>query len=133
MRTVSWHVQQLYGQYKGENVLSLTMGGRNVTGAEGQNGLFASAVKDGDRVYVKVANSSEKEQAVSLNFTGLKKKDPGLKAVKRIVLKSDELYVDNTLDMPDAIVPVEAAFTGEGRTIDANVPALSFTLFILEK
>ena len=133
MRTVSWHVQQLYGQYKGENVLTLTMNGSAVTGAEGQNGLFASAVKDGDKVYVKVANTSEKEQAVSLNFTGLKKKDPGLKAVKRIVLKSDDLYVDNTLDEPCAIVPAEAPFSGEGKAIDATVPALSFTIFILEK
>lgn len=133
MRTVSWHVQQLYGQYKGENVLTLTMNGSAVTGAEGQNGLFASAVKDGDKVYVKVANTSEKEQAVSLNFTGLKKKDPGLKAVKRIVLKSDDLYVDNTLDEPCAIVPAETPFSGEGKAIDATVPALSFTIFILEK
>jgi len=133
MRTVSWHVQQLYGEYKGENVLNLTMEGRNVTGADGQNGLFASAVKDGGRVYVKVANTSEKEQSVSLNFTGLKKKDPGLKAVSRIVLKSDDLYEDNTLDEPCAIVPVEAPFSGEGKTVEATVPALSFTIFILEK
>ena len=67
------------------------------------------------------------------NFTGLKKKDPGLKAVWRVVLKSDELYVDNTLDEPCAIVPAEASFTGEGKTLEANVPALSFTIFILEK
>ena len=133
MRTVSWHVQQLYGEYKGENVLKLTMEGKAVSGAEGQNGLFASAVKDGSRVYVKVANTSEKEQAVNLNFTGLKKKDQGLKAVKRIVLKSDKLYEDNTLDAPDAIVPVEEAFVGNGKSVEAKVPALSFTIFILER
>ena len=133
MRTVSWHVQQLYGRYKGENVLRLTMDGRPVAGAEGQNGLFASAVKDGDKVYVKVANTSEKSQPVCLNFTGLKKKDPGLKAVRRIVLKSDELYKDNTLDEPCAIVPAEAVFTGAGKTLEADVPALSFTIFILER
>ena len=133
MRTVSWHVQQLYGRYKGENVLKLTMDGRPVAGAEGQNGLFASAVKDGDKVYVKVANTSEKAQSVCLNFTGLKKKDPGLKAVRRIVLKSDELYKDNTLDEPCAIVPAEAVFTGAGKTLETDVPALSFTIFILER
>ena len=133
MRTVSWHVQQLYGRYKGENVLKLTMDSRPVAGAEGQNGLFASAVKDGDKVYVKVANTSEKAQPVCLNFTGLKKKDPGLKAVRRIVLKSDELYKDNTLDEPCAIVPAEAVFTGAGKTLEADVPALSFTIFILER
>ena len=133
MRTVSWHVQHLYGQYKGENVLKLTMAGQPVCGAEGQDGLFASAVKDGDKVYVKVANTSEKEQAICLNFTGLKKKDPGLKAVRRVELKSDRLYEDNTLDEPEAIVPAEAAFTGSGTQIEAAVPALSFTIFILER
>ena len=133
MRTVSWHVQQLYGEYKGENVLTLTMNGSPVAGAEGQSGLFASAVKDGNKVYVKVANTSEEEQFICLNFKGLKKKDPGLKAVRRIVLKSDDLYADNTLDAPCAIVPVEAAFTGSGKSLEAQVPALSFTIFILER
>ncbi|MBP5795435.1 MAG: alpha-L-arabinofuranosidase, partial [Bacteroidales bacterium] len=129
MRTVSWHVQQLYGQYKGENVLKLTMDGKAVTGAEGQNGLFASAVKDGDLVYVKVANTSEQDQELALNFN----EESGLKAVKRIVLKSEELYEDNTLDNPDAIVPVEASFTGNGKSIKAEVPALSFTIFVLSR
>ena len=133
MRTVSWHVQQLYGEYKGENVLTLTMNGSPVAGAEGQSGLFASAVKDGNKVYVKVANTSEEEQSICLNFKGLKKKGPGLKAVRRIVLKSDDLYADNTLDAPCAIVPVEAAFTGSGKSLEAQVPALSFTIFILER
>ena len=133
MRTVSWHVQQLYGEYKGENVLTLTMDGSPVAGAEGQSGLFASAVKDGNKVYVKVANTSEEEQSICLNFKGLKKKGPGLKAVRRIVLKSDDLYADNTLDAPCAIVPVEAAFTGSGKSLEAQVPALSFTIFILER
>ena len=129
MRTVSWHVQQLYGQYKGENVLKLTMDGKAVTGAEGQNGLFASAVKDGDLVYVKVANTSEQDQSLALNFND----ESGLKAVKKIVLKSEELYEDNTLDNPDAIVPVEASFTGNGKSIKAEVPALSFTIFVLSR
>ena len=133
MRTASWYVQQLYGLYKGENVLKLTMGGVPVTGAEGQNGLFASAVKDGNSIYVKVANTSESTQSLSFNFTGLKKKDPGVKAVKRVVFASDRLYDDNTLDEPEAIVPVETAFTGEGQTVWAVVPAMSFTVFVFEK
>jgi alpha-L-arabinofuranosidase len=133
MRTVSWYVQQLYGLYKGENVLSLKMNGVPVTGAEGQDGLFASAVKDGDKIYVKVANTSNSEQAINFNFTGLKKKDPDVKALKRVVLVSDRMDDDNTLDDPESIVPVDALFTGAGRTIDASVPALSFTVFIFER
>ena len=44
--TVSDYVQQLFATHKGTNVLSLTMNKKPVTGAEGQNGLFASAVCD---------------------------------------------------------------------------------------
>ena len=44
VRTSSYYVQQLYATYKGTNVLPLTMNGKPVTGAEGQDGLFASSV-----------------------------------------------------------------------------------------
>ena len=133
MRTASWHVQHLYGEYRGENVLRLTSAGVPVTGAEGQDGLFASAVKDGNLIYVKVANTSETAQPLCFNFTGLKKKDPGVKGVKRVVFTSDRLYEDNTLDEPDAIVPSEKAFAGSGKALEAVVPALSFNVFVFEK
>ncbi len=77
VRTVSYYVQQLYAQNKGTNVLPLTMNKKSVTGAEGQNGLFASAVYDKDKneLIVKVANTSNTAQSISLNFAGLKKQD----------------------------------------------------------
>ena len=45
-------------------MLPLTMNKRNVTGAEGQNGLFASAVYDKNKneLIVKVANTSDTAQ-----------------------------------------------------------------------
>jgi alpha-L-arabinofuranosidase len=109
------------------------MDGAPVTGAEGQDGLFASAVKDGNLIYVKVANTSDSSRDLSFNFTGLKKKDADPAAVQRIVFTSDRLYEDNTLDDPDAIVPVEVPFSGSGRTIGATVPPQSFTVFVFER
>ena len=132
MRTASWHVQQLYGQYKGRNALTLTMDGANVTGAEGQKGLFASAVLDGNKVYVKVINTSGQPQAVEFNFTGLKKKE-SLKGAGCVKLASDLLYEDNTLDEPDRIAPVKAPFSGEGKTLSATVDPLCFTIFVFER
>ena len=133
MRTASWHVQHLYSEYKGEDVLNLRMNGAAVTGAAGQDGLFASAVKDGNLIYVKVANTSDTAQSLGFNFTGLKKNDPGVKAVKRVLFASDRLYEDNTLDEPDAIAPVEMPFTGSGQALEAVVPALSFSVFVFER
>ena len=132
MRTASWHVQHLYSEYKGQNALTLKMDGVNVTGAPGQDGLFASAVKDGDKVYVKVINTSDQPQSVEFAFTGLKKKEI-VKAVECVKFHSDLLYEDNTLDVPDRIAPVKAAFTGEGKTLSATVEPLTFAIYIVER
>ena len=132
MRSCSWYVQNLYSTYKGSNVLTLKMDGRNVTGAEGQNGLFASAVSDGSKIYVKVVNTSDRSQPLSFNFTGLKKKHI-VNGVKRIDFTTGRLYEDNTLDVPDNIVPVEAGFSGSGTSIDASIEPYCFSIFVLEK
>ena len=129
-RTVSWYVQQLYSQYKGDNVVGLTMNGKPVAGQDGQNGLFASAVREGNNIYIKVANTSDKEQQLSFNFNGLKKKAV-MKALKRVDLSSDKLYEDNSIDAPTNIVPVENAFEGNGQSIQAAICPLSFSIFIL--
>ena len=129
-RTVSWHVQQLYSQYKGQNVLTLTMGGKPVAGQDGQNGLFASAVREGNQIYIKVANTSEQAQNITLNFTGLKKK-ASVEAVKRVDLSSDKLYEDNSIEAPTNIVPVENSFDGNGQTINTKINPLSFSILVL--
>ena len=129
-RTVSWHVQQLYGQYRGENTLPLTMNGTPVFGDEGQNGLFASAVKDGKNIYVKVVNTSDKPQNLNFEFTGLKKKNT-IKGIKTVNLCSDKLYEDNSLEVPCNIVPSEQEFQAEGKCIDAQIDAYCFSIFVL--
>ncbi len=131
MRTVSYYVQQLYSQYKGANALTLTMDKKNVTGADGQNGLFASAVADGDKVYVKVVNTSDKAQSINLNFTGMKKNEV-LKGVKCIRLTTDKLEEDNIED-PTNILPEEIAFNAQGQNVNVTVEPLCFRIFVLEK
>ena len=129
-RTVSWYVQQLYSQYKGQNVVGLTMNGKPVAGQDGQNGLFASAVREGNQIYIKVANTSDKEQQLTFNFNGLKKKAV-MVASKRVDLSSDKLYEDNSIEAPVNIVPVENGFDGKGQTIQTAINPLSFSIFIL--
>ena len=131
-RTVSWQVQELYGRFRGSNTLTLKMSGANVTGAEGQGGLFASAVSDGAKIYVKVVNTSEETRPVTLNLTGLKKKAV-VKAVDGVRLDCSERLAENSLDEPERIVPVPFAFSGEGKSFPVSVPALSFSVFVLER
>ena len=131
-RTASWQVQHLYSAYRGSSTLPLKMDGRNVTGAADQGGLFASAVRDGDLIYVKVVNTSEARREGSLHFTGIKKRDV-LHGVKTVCLESDLLRHVNTLDEPDRIAPVEAAFDAEGQDFPFVLDPLSFTIFVLQK
>ena len=131
-RTVSWQVQRLYGTYHGRTTLTLKMEGRNVTGAEGQGGLFASAVSDGNKIYVKVANTSEEAREIIFNFTGLKKKST-VSAVEGVMLDCSERMAENSLDNPEMIVPRQFSFNGESNQISASVPALTFSVFVLEK
>ena len=130
-RTVSWQVQHLYGQYRGSNCLSLKLDGANVTG---QDGLYSSAVLDGDKIYIKVVNTTGEARDISFNFTGLKKKTT-VKAVKAVRLSATEeqLDLENSLENPALFAPVTVPFEGEGSCIAAEAPAYSFTIYILEK
>ena len=121
VRSCSWYVQSLYGHNKGTNVVPLTMNKQAVSGQEGQNGLFASAVWDEptQTYIVKIANTSDKAQAINLEFKGLKKSEK-LGEGKLITLHSDNLDAENTLDNPNAIVPKESAVNIEGNTLNTD-------------
>ena len=134
VRTVSYHVQQLYATHKGTNILPLTMDKVPVTGAEGQNGLFASAVydKDAEEYIIKVVNTSDKVQPLTLKFDGLKKKET-LSGGRCIKLTSAEPDKDNTLETPSAIVPRESALLVSGQSLNAELEANTFAIYILKK
>ena len=133
VRSVSYYVQQLYGLYKGTHVLPLTMDKRAVTGAEGQDGLFASAVvdKDKNQYIVKVGNTSDKAQSIQLTFDGMKKK-AALTAGRCIKLASPDLDKDNSLDAPSAIVPQESALTVEAQGARVEIEPNTFAVYIFE-
>lgn len=82
-----------------------------VAGTEGQNGLFASAVYDKDKkeIIVKVANTSDKAQPLSLKFEGLKKQDV-LSGGRCIKLRSADPNKDNTIEQPSATSPRKVQF-----------------------
>ena len=129
VRSCSYYVQQMYAHNTGTHVLKTTENGKPLAGNEGQDGLFASAVWDASKqeVIIKVINVSDVAQDVKLTFAGLKKSQkPTL--VNITTYHSDDLYADNTLDNPTAIVPqVKAA---ESATLEvATVPAKTFAMY----
>lgn len=130
VRSVSYYVQQLYAHNKGTNVVPLTMNNKPVTGAEGQKGLFASAVwdKDAQSYIVKVVNTSDQAQPLSLTFAGMKKKEVLSKGVC-IKLQSTDPDKDNTLDNPQAIVPVQTEVSAMGNAFDTQIEPKTFAVY----
>ena len=133
--TSSYYVQQLYSVNKGTRVLPLTLDGRPVTGAEGQDGLFASAVIDeNDGQYiVKAVNTSDSPRELTLTFKGLKR-NQYLTECRAITLSADDPDADNTLDNPSRIAPIETLIAVPDKTSEVSVtlPAKTFGIYILK-
>lgn len=130
VKTVSYYVQQLFSLNKGTHVLPLTMNGIAITGADGQNGLFASAVWDNDQseVIVKIVNTSEKRQPLQINVNGLKKSE-NLTNGRVIQLKSDEPDAENTIANPTLIVPVESEIVIDGHKLESAIDPHTFNIY----
>jgi alpha-N-arabinofuranosidase len=130
VRTASYYVQQLFAVNKGTHVIPLTMDKKPLTGAKGQNGLFASAVvdKDDGLYIIKIVNTSDVVQPVSLTFEGLKKKQK-LTNGRVITLHASDPVLENTIEEPDAIVPVENEVAVSGDVLDTEVGPNTFALY----
>ena len=129
VRTPNYYVQKLYGHYAGTNVLPLTWKQAPLTG---QEGLYGSAVIDTNKneIIVKLSNVSQENRQIVVSLEGMKKKMQLRPEVETILLKggADE---ENTLDTPDAIVPVSTSATLNGSKLSVDVEPYSFNLFVI--
>jgi alpha-L-arabinofuranosidase len=106
------------------------MSGQPVSGQEGQDGLFASAVWDNDAntYIVKVINVGDEAQPITLNFNGLKK-NTTLTDGKVITFHADDLLKDNTVDAPNTIVPVESSIAISGNILNTQIGPKTFCVY----
>ena len=134
VRTCSYYVQQLYAHNKGTHVLPLTMNKQTVCGGEGQDGLFASAVwdKESGSYIVKVINTSDKVQPVTLKFEGMKKATT-LTDGKCITFSSNNILEDNTVDNPNNILPKETSVNIDGKVLDTQIAPYTFVVYKFKK
>ena len=134
-KSVSYYVQQMYAMNKGTNVLSLTMDKKPVAGQAGQDGLFASSVfdKNTGEVIIKVVNTSNQSQPISIQLTGMK----GERTAQTITLSHNGMDDENTLDQPERITPKNGTLkvdAGKGATqLLDDIPAMSFRLYKVKK
>lgn len=120
----SYYVQQLYGTHCGTNMLKLTENGKPLTG---QDGLYASAVMDkpAGKYIVKIANTADAPQSVTITMKGVK----SLAAGKLTTLHADDNAV-NTVGQKPVVAPVEAAApVVSSGVVTLQVPAKTFAVY----
>ncbi len=124
VRSANWYVQMLYGTYKGTNVLSITENGKAV---KGEDGLYASAVydKDAKKNYVKLVNANQASREITVDLKGIKTS----KEAKVIILRSDDVKAENSIEHKDNIKPVEQTVTIEGNQLKVTLPANTFAVY----
>lgn len=128
MKSPNYHVQQLYSQFKGTNVLAALSAGQPLTG---QNGLYASSVKDvkSNTIIIKIINKEMKAQTLNIVLDGYKQK---VASVKMIRLQNDNLKAENTVGMPDQFIPEEATLELVGSKFEFSAASQSFTILVIQ-
>lgn len=120
--TPNYYVQQMYAQNPGTNLISVTAGGKAVTG---QNGMYATAVTDKTtkEVIIKIVNTTANAQKADFTVKGSKLGVHG----KMTTLKSDNLSGENSFGK-ETISPKESSISLKSNAIDAEIPAYSFVI-----
>lgn len=125
--SASYYVQQLYGRFKGSNVLkTLASDGKPLAGLEGQNGLWASAVREGGKIYLKVANTGTEPQELKINFRDLKRKQSVVPATA-IRFTTDDIAAADSLDGSFSLLETEL-----GDASSLYIAPYSFNVFCFE-
>lgn len=122
--TPNYYVQKLFSTNPGTDLLKITEDGEPVIG---EDGLYASAVKDSEtgEVILKIVNTSDKEQETNVNLKGAKKL--GSKATMK-TLSSSELEAMNSFENPKKISPKESTISVKGNDVNVKLPARSLSV-----
>ncbi|MDB5234970.1 MAG: alpha-L-arabinofuranosidase [Hymenobacter sp.] len=122
--TVNYYVQALFAQNKGTTMLPVQLPGNAKNGADN---LFASAVSDdpAGEIVVKLVNYSTTPRAVKVNLTGAKKMG---KTGRALVMASNDLDTQNSIQEPRKLTPKEEKFSVSGSTVSYTLAPNSFTV-----
>jgi len=121
----SYYVQKLFSQYLGNKIVPVTAEHiptqpRPLTRRDSTNGIttppqvptvFYTATKDTrtGTIYLKVINTTGKQQPIEIDLTGITKVSPN---ATWVVIKGDKPEDTNTITDPEKIVPVTSKITG---------------------
>ncbi|KAA3631395.1 MAG: alpha-L-arabinofuranosidase [Bacteroidetes bacterium] len=119
--TVNYQVQKMFSTNAGAELMSISMDGTPVTG---QGDLYASSVKEGNVVIIKLVNTSPEARQADIRFEGKNKPGKG----KAKYLASDDLKVANSFEDPGKISPKGKDVEIVGQDVKIGLEPYSFTV-----
>jgi alpha-L-arabinofuranosidase len=124
--TPNYFVQKMYSTHRGTNVISVTSGGKTLSG---QDSLYASGTIDWQtgKAYIKLVNASAATRSVILTMDLA----PALKEAVKETLKSDKFTDFNSVANPLVIAPVSKTITATGKKINFYLDPHSANTIIL--
>ncbi len=135
-RTASYYVQQLYMLNRGTNVLptQLSINGSAPSAnpvEKGQDGIFASSVidKQKNQIIVKVINTTDSVQPVSIEFKGVKKLPSTAEAIS---LDCSDYDAENVPGKAERVKPETSLVSIDASTICAIQAAKTFTVYRIQ-
>lgn len=125
--TANYYVQKMYSTHLGTDLISITKNGKPLTG---QNSLYATASKDikTKKVFVKLVNTSSKNQKIKVNLNGKKVIPNG----KVFVLQSNNLEAVNSFKSPQLIAPKESLIKLSKSSLEVEILPYSLNIFELQ-
>jgi len=122
--TINYYVQQMYSNHAGTDLLRIL---DNESALTGQNGLYASAVKDSNKeeIIIKLVNTSGQEQSVSLQVKGA----GTAREAKVLTLSGSDPEAVNSFEQPQNISPVEGRAVVNNNRLDVRMPAHAFQVY----
>ena len=130
--TDSYEIQRLYSRYKGTDVIPVTMNGKPAAGKDGQQGIYASGVRDSntDSYIVKVANVKDEDCNLTLNIDRLPKYK-SVTAIERTLFTEDPAKkggLHSSVITTDMVTATAGAKKGSS-VINDTLPAQSFAIY----
>ena len=122
--TANYYIQKMYSNHTGTDLLKIFQNGTAITG---QNGLYASAVKDmnTNELYVKVANTADQAQRLEIKLDGAALETE----VTVLTMATDDMDTVNSFEAPKKISPVESKISLRKGLLEAMIPSNAFVVY----
>lgn len=121
--TANYQVQKIYANNAGTDLLEISEGGKSLIG---QDGLYASAVKDVNtgQLIVKIVNTESRPQQLKLTANNGNLDNEGIMST----LQNSDLQAVNSFESPDLISPKESTINVGNEEVEVTVEPYSMNV-----